>query len=63
MKLLTILSAAAVVAVSMPVASAPALAKRYHHPHHRTVHYRTVCKKVRYHHRWVKRCHRVRYYR
>lgn len=62
MKLLTILSAAAVVAVSMPVASAPALAKRYHHPH-RTVHYRTVCKKVRYHHRWVKRCHRVRYYR
>lgn len=65
MKIITLLSAAAVAVAPMPVLTAPAAAHgdhyRYDHRHH--VRYRTVCRTVRVHHHWERRCHRVRVYR
>lgn len=61
MKLVTTLAAVAVLATATPIVSAPAQAREWGH-HHRAK-YKTVCRKVRYHHHWVKRCHRVRAWR
>lgn len=59
MKIITLLSAAAVAVAPLPIMTAPAVAHGYHHP----VRYRTVCRQVRVHHHWERRCYRVRVYR
>ena len=63
MRIITLLSAAAVAVAPLPIMTAPAAAHGYHHAGRHPVRYRTVCRTVRVHHHWERRCHRVRVYR